>query len=438
VRRFFERFEARSPDQQLAWIQPVLNKVTPLLTLPQLRCMFGCWEPIPFRRLIQERPGFIILISLAVDQMHEGSHLAGGLLLSSLHGAVVARADEPESKRVPVHIYVDEFAGMAIKLFENIIAEGRRFKFGLCVSHQNSRQLTPQMKEALRTNSHTQFYFQTGALEARELADEVVGLGKRSEVRERLMGLPVGEAILVKRGEDSRHIEVHYSEEPSVEKEKVKELRAVARANFGRLRAEVERELNDREDTIRQMECRLTTALHQATLGSTAAGSTAPTNITSTSMPQGTVSQHRSRKARAKLSPNANNNNSSDNKSDNTNGYANNSVTAAATGNSSDDTGSGVVQPAVQPTVHQPAVPQLVTSQAPISQVIYQIKSAPIQHFKPKPTVSSPPAAQTAAQREAQHPMPTQGVIGNQTSLDKAPDDTKTDHPKSDDPKSGS
>ena len=254
VRNFFtERFDRLSAANQLAWSLACLNKVTPLLAIPQLRLMFGQRESFSFRDVLDQQPGMIILISLAVDRLHEAARLVGGLFVSSFQSAIMSRADQPEGERVPVQLYVDEFETMATERFESIVAEGRRFGLGLCLSHQNISQLSTGLRHVLRNNVHTQIYFQTGALDASELAKEITGTSPEEDIRTTLMTQGVGEAYLVRRGQPGTRIRTLHCPDPKPDESIVKAIREASLDTYARPRADVERELAEREEYVKSL-----------------------------------------------------------------------------------------------------------------------------------------------------------------------------------------
>lgn len=53
VLSFFRCFDEMSAERQAAWALPVLNKVTPLLAVPQLRLMFGSKQSFSFADLLE-------------------------------------------------------------------------------------------------------------------------------------------------------------------------------------------------------------------------------------------------------------------------------------------------------------------------------------------------------------------------------------------------
>ncbi|HEY3413899.1 MAG TPA: type IV secretion system DNA-binding domain-containing protein [Armatimonadota bacterium] len=250
VRGFFERYNALSPEKQMAWRLPVLNKVTPLLCLPQLRRLFGAREAFDLGGFFNGEPGAMLLVSLAVDRLHEAAHLAGGLIVSALQAAMMARVDQSEGDRRPVYLYIDEFETMASDRFEAIVAEGRRFGLGLTLSHQNLSQLPASLRQAVRNNVGTQLLFQTGAVDASELAREIVADADRESLRTALMTQRVGEAFVVRRGRQSCRIRVPRSPDPPVSSESIKEIGRIAGESLDQKSSEVEAELARRSAFI--------------------------------------------------------------------------------------------------------------------------------------------------------------------------------------------
>ena len=249
-----ERFGNLSPTQKSQYASEVLNKITPLLFTPTLRRVLGQRQAPPFRSLLAE-PGQVALVSLAVDRLHGAAQLAGALFVSAFQSAVMTseRADKPCP---PLSLYVDEFQTMATEKFETIVSEGRRFGLGLALSHQNAHQLDAKLLSCLRNVVGTYFYFQTGAGDASGLTSEVVigtNGATRAEILATLISQKTGQAFLVRRGEPSVRVQVAPCPDPRVSREAVEELKQVARLNFARSTAEIDRELAKRVSDCRQI-----------------------------------------------------------------------------------------------------------------------------------------------------------------------------------------
>jgi len=217
---FLSLYSHLTPERQTALSLPVLNKVTPFLCVPVVRKTLSAKSGIDLRKLL-DTPGQIVLVSLAVDRLHGAAHLLGGLFVSCLQNAVMSRTEVPEGLRNPVSLYIDEFENFASQSFESIVAEGRRFKLSLTLSHQNLSQLPSGLRQVLRNNVATQLYFQTGSTDASDLAKEAVGLGKREDVKRLLMSQKVGEALLVRRGTKPVRVKTLLYNEPEVSRKKL-------------------------------------------------------------------------------------------------------------------------------------------------------------------------------------------------------------------------
>lgn len=219
VADFFAKFEQLSTDRQIAWTLPVLNKVSAFLSHPTIRSILADRAPADLVRTL-DQPGSITLVALATDRMHGLAGTFGCLVVSAVENAVMARVDTPEEQRNPVHLYLDEFENFQSPAFESILAEGRRFRLGLTLSHQNLHQLDTKLRHTITNNAATRIYFRTGHVDARELGGELEAFGIKDAAKS-LLRLPVGEAFVIDSGSTARHIAVHEAERLSAPKSAV-------------------------------------------------------------------------------------------------------------------------------------------------------------------------------------------------------------------------
>ncbi len=198
VVRFWERYGEMSPEKQNGWALPVLNKVTSLMAVPSLRAVLSTnTKPKLGERLNQK--GHIYLVSLAVDELHRSARMMGSLLVSAISREMMARVNVPEHSRNPVRLYVDEFENMASESFESLIAEGRRFKLSLVLSHQTLSQLEKKLRSVIRNNVGIQVIFQCGFEDAVHIGKELPdGFDDQS-----MRSLQTGEAIVMMRNADT-------------------------------------------------------------------------------------------------------------------------------------------------------------------------------------------------------------------------------------------
>ncbi len=219
VSDFFARFEQLSTDRQIAWTLPVLNKVSAFLSHPTIRAILQDRAPLDLQRVLDD-PGSITLVALAADRLHGLAGVFGCLVVSAVENAAMSRVNTPEEQRNPAHLYLDEFENFQSPAFESIIAEGRRFRLGLTLSHQNLRQLDAKLRHTITNNAATRIYFRTGHVDAKELGSELEAFGVK-EAAKNLLRLPVGQAYVIDSGAEGRHIAFHEASRKSASRASV-------------------------------------------------------------------------------------------------------------------------------------------------------------------------------------------------------------------------
>lgn len=79
----------------------------------------------------------LIIFNLSKGKLgSKTSKIYGRFVLTTALNLVLARADIPEERRVPLHIYVDEFSNYANDSLQETFAEGRKYKAYLTVATQ--------------------------------------------------------------------------------------------------------------------------------------------------------------------------------------------------------------------------------------------------------------------------------------------------------------
>lgn len=173
VRAFWrDEFAHYHPRQQAEAVAPIQNKLGALLADPMLyRILVTPKTDLHLRRLMDA--GGILLVNLSRGQIGEDSALVlGNLLVSTIGLAAFSRADQPEGKRRPFFLYVDEFQSFATLSFATMLAELRKHGLGLVLAHQYLHQLEPDILHAVLGNVGTLVSFRVGAEDAPILARE--------------------------------------------------------------------------------------------------------------------------------------------------------------------------------------------------------------------------------------------------------------------------
>lgn len=174
VRRFWAiEFPEWSQRYDAEAVSPLLNKLGQLLADPLMRNIFGQNESkIDLYDIMQEKK--ILLVNLSKGRVgDEKSAFFGSVLITKLYQASMQRIRLPKEKRLPFYLYVDEFQNIATKTFENILAEARKFGFGLTVANQNLSQLSSSLRSSLFGNVASMIVFQISADDADILKNEM-------------------------------------------------------------------------------------------------------------------------------------------------------------------------------------------------------------------------------------------------------------------------
>lgn len=200
---FWKRYDALSAEKQASLAMPVMNKVSRLMATENVRRVLGHPEPIDLGKHL-DTPGSVLLVSLAVDELHGTGRMMGSLVLSAVCREIFARVSVPEARRNTVRCFVDEFQNFGLQDFEGVLAEGRRFKFSLVLAHQHTAQLTPRMRSMVLGNVGVKFVFRCGREDAATMNRDL--FGKPSHYP--LTDLPTGHALLWRKGDGVLELEV--------------------------------------------------------------------------------------------------------------------------------------------------------------------------------------------------------------------------------------
>ncbi len=204
VTGFWQRYGDLSDEKQRALAMPVINKVSLLLSTDTLRRILGHTSPIDLASHLNTN-GSILLVSLAVDELHGSGRMMGNLMLSSICREIFARVEVSERNRNPVRLFVDEFEHFGMAEFETILAEGRRFGLHLVLAHQTLAQLSPKMRSLILGNVGTKAVFRCGRDDCATLARDLFGDPKAYDFAD----LSVGQAVLWRRGREILEVEVN-------------------------------------------------------------------------------------------------------------------------------------------------------------------------------------------------------------------------------------
>ena len=153
-------------------ITPILNKTGVFLTSIPLRNTVG-QKTNGFRMQEVLDEGKILIANLSKGELGEdASSILGSILVTSIQLAALFRSTQSEQERVPFYLYVDEMHSFISLSFADILAEARKYKLSLFLTHQYIEQLHEKVRSAIFGNVGTIISFRIGAEDAAHLAKE--------------------------------------------------------------------------------------------------------------------------------------------------------------------------------------------------------------------------------------------------------------------------
>jgi hypothetical protein len=94
------------------------------------------------------------------------------LLVTQFQLAAMRRASLPENERRDFYLFIDEFQNFSTDVFASILAEARKYRLDLTLSHQYIDQLSLPVKQAVFGNVGTLIAFRIGFTDAEVMAKE--------------------------------------------------------------------------------------------------------------------------------------------------------------------------------------------------------------------------------------------------------------------------
>jgi hypothetical protein len=173
IRAFWaEEYENYDERFQREAIAPIQNKLGQFLLNPVVRNILGQVKArvdIPF---VMDN-GRLFIANLSKGQLgHDKANLLGSLLVTQFQQAAMRRAREPERDRRDFYLFIDEFQNFSTDAFASILAEARKYRLCLTLSHQYIDQLSPPVRQAVFGNVGTLIAFRIGSPDAEIMAKE--------------------------------------------------------------------------------------------------------------------------------------------------------------------------------------------------------------------------------------------------------------------------
>jgi hypothetical protein len=244
---FWRQWDQKTDAQRLQEAGPVLNKLRSVLLRPTVRNIMGqSRSTIDLAGCMNN--GGILLVSLAKGLLGEDtSRLLGSFLVARMWQTAMKRAALPAADRRDFMLYLDEFQDYLHlpQNLDDVLVAARGYHLGLVLAHQHIGQLTDSTRETLAANARTRVVFQCSPDDARRLAREF----SPWLTAEQLLNLQRYQ-IAVRLFRDGRTERPFTGVTPpapsSLGADHAAGLVAAALGRCGRLREDVEREIEER------------------------------------------------------------------------------------------------------------------------------------------------------------------------------------------------
>jgi hypothetical protein len=165
----FENYDERFKREAIA---PIQNKIGQFLLNPVVRNILGQVRKkvdIPF---VMDN-GRLFVANLSKGRLgHDKANLLGSLLVTQFQLGAMARSNRPEAERRDFYLFIDEFQNFSTDAFASILAEARKYRLCLTLSHQYIDQLPETIRQAVFGNVGTLIAFRIGYTDAEAMEKE--------------------------------------------------------------------------------------------------------------------------------------------------------------------------------------------------------------------------------------------------------------------------
>jgi len=169
---WYKEFNTMSPQLKSEAISPIVNKVGLFQTHIHLRNIVG-QEISSFTIADVMNQKKIFIANLSKGYLGEdATTLLGSMLVTQFQAAALERSKQPIHTRTPFYLYIDEMHSFVTMSFADILAESRKYRLSLFLTHQYIDQLHEDIRKAILGNVGTIITFRIGANDAEILKTE--------------------------------------------------------------------------------------------------------------------------------------------------------------------------------------------------------------------------------------------------------------------------
>lgn len=194
----------------------------------------------------------ILIINLSKGRIGDlNANLLGMVIIGKLLMAALSRVDMPEEERSDFYLYIDEFQNFTTDSIGVILSEARKYHLDLVVAHQFIKQLKENIRDAVFGNVGSLVSFRVGPDDAEFLKNKFSQIFTPNDLIN-IDNLNAYVSLLI-NGQPTRPFNIKLETDKvfgAGSKDTANAIKQMSRLKYGRVRDEVEKEIQDRISVI--------------------------------------------------------------------------------------------------------------------------------------------------------------------------------------------
>ncbi|MEK7113629.1 MAG: TraM recognition domain-containing protein, partial [Patescibacteria group bacterium] len=251
IKQFWVAAEQTTGDQSLANFVPYIsskfdNFISNDIMRPVVLQQHSVFN---FRKIMDEKK--ILLVNLSKGRLGDiNANLIGLVLVGKIQMAALSRVDMFGKPMNDFYLYIDEFQNVTTESIASILSEARKYKLSLNIAHQYITQLDEKIKNAVFGNVGSMAVFRVGVEDANFLEPKFKPVFTAQDIT-KLDNYNAYINMLV-NGQPAKPFNIKTFPPESGNEGIVGNLKQLSYMTYGRDRAEVEKEIMARFNTMKE------------------------------------------------------------------------------------------------------------------------------------------------------------------------------------------
>lgn len=249
IKQFWVSAEQTTGDQSLANFVPYISsKFDNFISNDIMRPVVLQQNSVfNFRKIMDEKK--ILLVNLSKGRLGDiNANLIGLVLVGKIQMAALSRVDMFGKPMNDFYLYIDEFQNVTTDSISSILSEARKYRLSLNIAHQYITQLEENIKNAVFGNVGSMAVFRVGTEDANFLEQKFKPIFNAQDIV-KLDNYNAYMNLLV-NGQPSKPFNIKTLAPEKGNPDIVDNLKQLSYIKYGRDRAEVEKEIMARYETM--------------------------------------------------------------------------------------------------------------------------------------------------------------------------------------------